>query len=155
MKLSHWSGDGNLRMIDVSDKKISKRKAAAHGFIFMTEKTVKAITDNKTPKGDVLTVAKINGIQAAKTTSNLIPLCHPLNITHCDIKFNLNDNNIEVISTVKTESKTGVEMEALTSVSIALLTIYDMLKPIDKTMRISDIELLLKEGGKSGKWKKE
>ncbi len=155
MHLSHWSEDGNLRMIDVSDKSITKRQAKASGKIFMRGSTIKEITSGTSPKGDVLTVAKINGIQAAKNTSALIPLCHPLNITHCDIIFNVNKDNIEVISIVKTEAKTGVEMEALTSVSVSLLTIYDMLKPIDKKMVISDIKLEEKEGGKSGKWKRE
>ncbi len=155
MKLSHWSEDGNLRMIDVTDKPVTKREAIATGFINIKKETIEKIKNNDLPKGDIFTVAKVNGIMAAKSTSNLIPLCHNLNVTHCEIKFEIKDNGIEVLSIVKTESKTGVEMEALTSVSITLLTIYDMLKPVDKSMVIKEIKLLKKSGGKSGEWSRE
>ncbi|MEA1926894.1 MAG: cyclic pyranopterin monophosphate synthase MoaC [Candidatus Auribacterota bacterium] len=152
--LSHWSEDGNLRMIDVSEKTPTYRVAKATGRIIIREETIARIKSGDTPKGDIFTIAKIAGIQAAKQTPNLIPMCHPLHITHCDIRFTVEEGFISLITTVKTWNRTGVEMEALVGTSTALLMIYDMLKPIDKTMIISDIELIEKEGGKSGHWKK-
>jgi cyclic pyranopterin monophosphate synthase len=152
--LSHWSEDGNLRMIDVSEKTPTLRIAKATGKILIKEETIARIKSGETPKGDIFTIAKIAGIQAAKQTPALIPMCHPLPITHCDIRFTVEKNLISVLTTVKTWNRTGVEMEALVGTSMALLMIYDMLKPIDKTMIISDIELIEKEGGKSGNWKK-
>ncbi|MFH1037214.1 MAG: cyclic pyranopterin monophosphate synthase MoaC [PVC group bacterium] len=151
---SHWSEDGNLRMIDVSGKTLTPRTAEAAGKILIKEETIALIRSGKTPKGDIFTVSKIAGIQAAKQTPFLIPMCHSLNITHCDIRFRMEANAISVTTTVKTENRTGVEMEALVGTAAALLTIYDMLKPVDKTMVITDIELLKKSGGKSGDWKK-
>jgi cyclic pyranopterin monophosphate synthase len=153
-RLSHWSEDGNLRMIDVSEKTPTHRIATATGKILIKEETIARIKSGDTPKGDIFTVAKIAGIQAAKQTPALIPMCHPLYITHCDIRFTVEETSISVVTSVKTWNRTGVEMEALVGTSMALLMIYDMLKPIDKTMIISDIELLEKEGGKSGHWKK-
>jgi cyclic pyranopterin phosphate synthase len=155
MKLSHWPEDGNLRMIDVSDKSPSKREAKASGKILIKRKTIKLIESGKTPKGDIFTTAKIAGINAVKQTQLLIPLCHNLNITHCDINFEMKNNSIEVKTTVKTHNRTGVEMEALTGTAVALLTIYDMLKPVDKSMIITEIKLLEKTGGKSGHYKRE
>ncbi len=152
--LSHWSEDGNLRMIDVSGKTPSLRTAEASGKILIKEETIALIRAGKTPKGDIFTVAKIAGIQAAKQTPFLIPMCHNLNITHCDIRFQVEKNAVSVTTTVKTENRTGVEMEALVGTAAALLAIYDMLKPVDKTMVITDIELMKKTGGKSGDWKK-
>ena len=152
--LSHWSKDGNLRMIDVSGKTPSLRTAEAAGKILIREETIALIRAGKTPKGDIFTVAKIAGIQAAKQTPFLIPMCHNLNITHCDIRFQVEKNAVSVTTTVKTENRTGVEMEALVGTAAALLVIYDMLKPVDKTMVITDIELMKKTGGKSGDWKK-
>lgn len=154
LTLSHWSEDGNLRMIDVSEKEPTHRTATARGKIMVKEDTMARIKSGDTPKGDIFSVAKVAGIQAAKQTPSLIPMCHPLHITHCDIKFAIEETYISVTTTVKTWNRTGVEMEALIGTSMALLIIYDMLKPIDKTMIISDIELLEKSGGKSGNWKK-
>ena len=153
-RLSHWSEDGNLRMIDVSEKNPTHRVAQATGKILIREETIARIKSGDTPKGDIFTVAKIAGIQAAKQTPHLIPMCHPLHITHCDIQFTVEESSISVLTTVKTWIRTGVEMEALVGTSVALLMIYDMLKPIDKTMIISEIELIAKSGGKSGDWKK-
>ena len=152
--LSHWSEDGNLRMIDVSEKPPTHRVATAIGKILIREETIARVKSGDTPKGDIFTVAKIAGIQAAKQTPALIPMCHPLHITHCDIRFTVEETAISVITVVKTWNRTGVEMEALVGTSVALLMIYDMLKPIDKTMIISEIELIAKSGGKSGDWKK-
>ena len=153
--LFHWSEDGNLRMIDVSDKTPTQRLGKATGKILIKSETIALIRSGATPKGDIFTVSKIAGIQAAKRTPSLIPMCHPLHITHCDIRFELEENAIVVMPTVKTQNRTGVEMEALVGTATALLTIYDMLKPVDKTMVITDIELIEKSGGKSGDWRKE
>ncbi|MBA3065799.1 cyclic pyranopterin monophosphate synthase MoaC [bacterium] len=150
--LSHWSEKGNLRMIDVPDKKITKRTARAVGKILIKQKTMDLIKSKKTPKGDIFAVSKTAGINAVKQTQFLIPLCHNLGITHCEIDFKINKNAVEVITTVRTKSFTGVEMEALTGTAVTLLTLYDMLKPVDKSMVISEIMLLSKSGGKSGKW---
>ncbi len=141
-------------MIDVSEKNPTHRVAKATGTILIRKETIARIKSGDTPKGDIFTVAKIAGIQAAKQTPALIPMCHPLHITHCDLRFTVEETSISVLTTVKTWNRTGVEMEALVGTSVALLMIYDMLKPIDKTMVISNIELLEKEGGKSGHWKK-
>jgi len=151
---SHWTENGKLRMIDVSGKTPTLRTAEASGKILIKEETIDLIKSGQTPKGDIFAVSTIAGIQAAKQTPSLIPMCHSLNITHCDIRFRMGKNAISVTTTVKTENRTGVEMEALVGTAAALLTIYDMLKPIDKTMVITGIELMKKSGGKSGDWKK-
>jgi len=150
--LSHWSAKGNLRMIDVTDKKVTKRVARAVGKILIKSKTMALIKSKTTPKGDIFAVSKTAGINAVKQTQFLIPLCHNLGITHCEIDFRITSGAVEVITTVKTKSFTGVEMEALTGTAVTLLTLYDMLKPVDKSMVISEIMLLSKSGGKSGKW---
>ncbi len=144
MNFSHLDGEGNAKMVNVASKKIQNRKATAQGTIWMKKETIEQIKKLQIKKGDVLTVAKIAGIQAAKQTSFLIPLCHPINIYFADIEFELAENNIIAKATVECNAKTGVEMEALTAVSVALLTIYDMCKAVDKSMKISDIFLVEK-----------
>ena len=148
-KFSHMDEKGNVRMVDVTDKNVSNRTARAEGQIGLLPDTIAAITDNALPKGNVLTTAKIAGIQAAKKTANLIPLCHQLNLSWVDLEFELGSDQITIHSVVKTTEATGVEMEALTVVATAALTIYDMCKAVDKTMTISTIHLVEKKGGKS------
>ncbi|MCD6319561.1 MAG: cyclic pyranopterin monophosphate synthase MoaC [Candidatus Desulfofervidaceae bacterium] len=152
MRFTHLDEHGQVCMVDVSDKKETLREAIARGRVYMQPETLKLITAGQVKKGDVFTTAKIAGIMAAKRTSELIPMCHPLNITHIDIKFSpLADKNaVEIESVVKITGRTGVEMEALTAVSVAALTIYDMCKAVDKGMTIADIHLIKKTGGKSG-----
>lgn len=151
-KLSHIDRYGKAKMVDVTAKEITKREAVAKGSVFMQPGTLKAISANEIKKGDVLAVAKIAGIMAAKKAGEIIPLCHPLNITSVDIFFEPQPKRecIDITAIVKVAGQTGVEMEALTAVSAAALTIYDMCKAIDKGMLISDIRLVKKTGGKSG-----
>lgn len=150
-KLNHFDSKGNAIMVDVTEKNVTERKAIAKGKIFVNDETYKRILDGNMTKGDVLGVARIAGIMATKKTSDLIPMCHPLMLTksQIDFEFNEEEKSITAISTVKLSGKTGVEMEALTGVNVALLTIYDMCKAIDKNMVISDIHLVEKTGGKS------
>jgi len=152
--LTHIDKDGNAKMVDVSKKSNSNRIAIASGFIELNNATIDLIKVGNLKKGDVLTVAKIAGIQASKKTSSLIPLCHNINLDSISIDFRISnkENKIYCQSTVGCSSKTGVEMEALTAVSISLLTIYDMCKASDKNMVISAIKLIEKHGGKSGVW---
>ena len=152
--LTHIDKNGNAKMVDISEKKNTDRISIASGFIELNKETIKLVEIGTLKKGDVLTVAKIAAIQAAKKTSSLIPLCHTINLNEIDIKFNIDtrENKIHCQSTVNCSGKTGVEMEALTAVSVALLTIYDMCKASDKNMIISEIKLLEKHGGKSGIW---
>lgn len=145
MELSHINKDGKANMVDVSAKTDQSRTARAQGFIRMSKETIELIKANKLKKGDVLTTAEIAGIQGGKRTSELIPLCHPLMITKLDVKTELVDSGIRVESYAKCIGKTGIEMEALTAVNIALLTIYDMCKAVDKQMRIENIVLLEKK----------
>ena len=140
-KLSHTDSKGKANMVDVSRKPDQLRIAKAAGKIILHKGTIKLIKDNEIKKGDVLTIAEIAGIQAAKQTPGLIPLCHPLQITKIDVQTKINGNAVEVTSLVSCVGQTGVEMEALTAVSVALLTIYDMCKAVDKSMVISDIQL--------------
>ena len=151
-KMTHFNEHGEAVMVDVTDKEITKRIAIAKGKINVSPEVIKQIEDNKIAKGDVLGISRIAGIMAVKKTSDLIPLCHPLFISKCSIHFKIDetDNYIEAICEVKVDHKTGLEMEALTGVNVALLTIYDMCKSIDKTMVITDIHLDYKSGGKSG-----
>ncbi|NLF50576.1 MAG: cyclic pyranopterin monophosphate synthase MoaC [Leptolinea sp.] len=150
--LSHIDEDGNAQMVNVGDKPDTIRTAIACGEVAMKAETLALIRDHAFKKGDVLTVAQIAGIQAAKRTWELIPLCHPLNLTNIEVKLELNENLPGVIITASshTVGKTGVEMEALTAVSVAALTIYDMAKAVEKTMRIQNIRLIEKHGGRSG-----
>ena len=150
--LSHFDDSGNAHMVDISDKKNSFRTAKAACFIQMSLETLKIISDGSAKKGDVLNVARIAGIQGAKKTSELIPLCHPISLTKISLDLTLNDKipGIEIISTVKTTGPTGVEMEALTAASISALTVHDMVKSLDKGIIIKDLRLIFKDGGKSG-----
>lgn len=140
-KFSHTDDHGKANMVDVGNKPVQRRTARASGRIALAAETIRLIRENEMKKGDVLTVAEIAGIQAAKETSRLIPLCHPLQITKVEVKTTLNKNGVEVFSAVSCLGQTGIEMEALTAVSVALLTIYDMCKAVDKTMVIGDIRL--------------
>lgn len=153
-ELTHFDIKGNAVMVDVSKKEATSRVAIAKGKIFANEKVIEAVIDGTVKKGDVLGVARVAGIMGVKNTSLLIPMCHPLMINKCTIDFEINKekNYIEAICTAKVDGKTGVEMEALTGVNIALLTIYDMCKAIDKGMEISEIHLAKKLGGKSGEF---
>lgn len=157
MKLSHVDSSGKANMVDVSEKVSSFRTAKAFCKVIMNEDTFFAVKNNIISKGDVLTTAKISGIQAAKNTSLLIPLCHNIFISKIEIDFILDEDNfsIGIFAFAKTNSQTGIEMEALTAVSIAGLTIYDMCKAMDKSIRITDIQLVEKTGGKSGDYHKE
>jgi len=153
-KLTHLNDHGQAHMVDIASKVDSDRTAIATGSISMKKETLELITKGNIPKGDVLTVARIAGIMGAKKTSELIPLCHPLPLSKVDINLSINDNlpGLDVKATVRTFGKTGVEMEALTGVSITALTIYDMVKAVDKTMSIDKIILTFKDGGKSGRF---
>ena len=153
--LTHFDKDGNAIMVDVSDKPVITRVAVATGKIYVCQEIFERIQKHEIAKGDVLGVARLAGIMATKRTSELIPLCHPLPLTKCEVNFELKETEntlyyIEVTCLAKTDGKTGVEMEALTGVQIALLTIYDMCKAVDKSMVITDVHLLSKSGGKSG-----
>ena len=150
--LTHIDGSGNAVMVDVSEKNLTLREATASGKIFVGEEILAVITSGTAKKGDVLSVAQVAGIMAAKRTSELIPLCHPLPLSHCSVKFEIltDEEAIQVRSRVKTTWGTGVEMEALTAASVALLTIYDMCKALSKSMVIGEIRLEHKSGGKSG-----
>lgn len=151
-EFNHFDKDGNAVMVDVSGKEPTYRTAVAQGKILVSEEILQAVLEQKVKKGDVLGVARVAGIMAVKQTSSIIPMCHPLMIQKCSVDFQvlLGEQAIQVVCTVKTEGKTGVEMEALHGVSAALLTIYDMCKAIDKKMVIRDIHLVEKTGGKSG-----
>ncbi len=148
-KLTHIDGDGRASMVDVGDKPVQQRVAVAKGFICLQPETLKLIAENEIKKGDVLTVAEIAGIQAAKRTADLIPLCHPLQITKVSVKTSIiaeaGKTGVEATATVKCSSQTGVEMEALTAVSVALLTIYDMCKAVDKNMVVEHVFLIEKK----------
>ena len=153
--LSHIDGEGRARMVDVSGKDVTVRMARATGAIRMQRETLDAIQANTIAKGDVLGVARLAGVMAAKRTADLIPLCHPLPLTHVDVRAEVLDDSIYLEAEVATRAQTGVEMEALTAVSVAALTIYDMCKAIDKSMTITDVRLELKTGGKSGDYRRE
>lgn len=152
--LTHFDDQGHAHMVDVGDKPVTSRVATAEGLVLMTADTLAYITEGRAKKGDVLGVARLAGIMAAKKTSDLIPLCHPLPITKVavDLEPDATLPGVRVTATVKTSGVTGVEMEALTAVTIACLTVYDMLKAVEKGMAIEGIRLLLKDGGKSGRY---
>ena len=143
-ELTHTNSDGKANMVDVGNKPIQKRVAKAEGFIRLNNETVGLIKENQMKKGDVLTIAEIAGIQGGKNTSSLIPLCHPLPITKLDVKAEIKENGIYVTSEARCNGQTGIEMEALTAVNIALLTVYDMCKAVDKNMIIENIKLVEK-----------
>ncbi|WP_166415820.1 cyclic pyranopterin monophosphate synthase MoaC [Cochlodiniinecator piscidefendens] len=152
--LTHFDGKGDAHMVDVSEKAVTSRVATARGHIKMQRETFDMITEGRAKKGDVLGVARLAGIMGAKKTSDLIPLCHPLPITKVSVELTPNAGlpGIEIEATVKTTGQTGVEMEALTAVSTTALTLYDMVKAVDKGMEISAIRVSLKDGGKSGRY---
>ena len=151
-EFTHFDEKGNACMVDVSDKDITRRTAVAQGKIRVSREVMDAVLGHRIKKGDVFTVAQVAGIMGTKRTSDLIPMCHNLNLTNAKVTFSFDDENcrITALCTVRTGGRTGVEMEALTGVSITLLTIYDMCKAVDKRMVMSDIHLLTKSGGKSG-----
>ena len=151
---THFNEQGRARMVDVSDKPPTLREATAAGTVRMLPTTVAAIRSGGVPKGDVLAVAQVAGVMAAKRTSELVPMCHPLRLTGVDVRFTLRDDAVDVEATVKCRGETGVEMEALTAVSVAALTVYDMCKALEKGMEITDIRLLEKTGGKSGTYRR-
>tara|TARA_B100000959_G_scaffold18477_2_gene17854 strand:- start:10778 stop:11251 length:474 start_codon:yes stop_codon:yes gene_type:complete len=153
-KLTHINVNGDAEMVDVSEKDITAREAKASSRIVMQPETLELIISGSHKKGDVLSVAKIAGIQAAKKCSELIPLCHPLMLSKVSVELtpNIKDNSVDIIAVAKLNGKTGVEMEALTAASIAALTIYDMCKAVDRFMTIDHVQLLEKKGGKSGHW---
>ncbi len=152
MGLSHIDEEGHVRMVDVGEKPETDRMAVAKGHVAMRPETLQLIVEKGMPKGDVLAVAQVAGIMAAKRVPDLIPLCHPLLLTKVDVEFDLDeeDSRVQITATVCSRGKTGVEMEALTAVAVAALTIYDMAKAVERTMRIEDIRLVRKTGGKGG-----
>ena len=150
--LSHINDRGEANMVDVTDKAETRRTARATGQVIMQPETARAIQDNLIEKGEVLSVARVAGIQAAKRCADMIPLCHPLALSKVEVEFELLDDRIIIQSMCRLTGKTGVEMEALCAVSTAALTIYDMCKAIDKGMQIDGVRLVAKEGGKSGNW---
>ena len=155
MTLTHVDSEGRSRMVDVSGKPVTRRTAVATGLVRMSPSTVEAIRDHRTPKGDPLEISRIAGVMGAKRTSELIPLCHPLPLNQANVEIEILPEGVLITATATTEGKTGVEMEALTAVSISALTIYDMCKAIDKSMVISEIKLESKTGGTSGDFKRE
>lgn len=156
-KLTHLDESGQARMVDVGQKPDTQRIAVACGSVLMKPETLKLIIEGNIKKGDVLNVSQLAGIMAAKRTSELIPLCHTLLLNHVEVRCipNINENRIDIEATVRVTGKTGVEMEALTAVSIAGLTIYDMAKAVDRTMRLTNVRLVAKSGGRSGDFKAE
>ncbi|MCU0239174.1 MAG: cyclic pyranopterin monophosphate synthase MoaC [Pyrinomonadaceae bacterium] len=153
-KLSHFDEQGKIKMVDVSDKQTTKRRAIASGKILMNAETLEVLKNQTNPKGNPFEIARIAGIMAAKQTANLIPLCHQLPLSKVDVRCELNDYGIYLEAEVVTTSQTGVEMEALTAVSVSALTIYDMCKAVQKDMQITEIQLESKSGGKSGDFKR-
>lgn len=153
-ELTHLDETGRPRMVSVGDKEVTEREAVAEGRLVMAASTLEALRSGRTPKGDPLLVAQVAGIQAAKRTSELIPLCHPLPLSGIDLAVDIDEGlpGIRAQATVRVVGRTGVEMEALTAVAVALLTAYDMLKALDRGMRVESIRLLRKEGGRSGRW---
>src|SRR5205807_8624645 len=154
-KLTHVDEQGRAKMVDTTEKSATTRRAIASGRVLMSAQTLQAIRDHQTPKGDPLETARLAGIIAAKRTAELVPLCHPLPLTHVEVRAELRDDAVYLESEVTTHAQTGVEMEALTAVSVAALTVYDMCKALDKSMVISDVRLELKTGGKSGDYRRE
>jgi len=155
--LTHVDAEGRARMVDVSEKAVTVREATARGRVAMQAQTLRLIVEDRMPKGDVLAVARVAGIMAAKRTSELIPLCHPLPLSAVEVVLTPDDevSAIDVEATVRTTAQTGVEMEALTAVSVAALTVYDMCKSVERTIRIEAIRLVAKSGGKSGEFRAE
>ncbi len=153
-ELTHIDENGKAQMVDVGNKEDTKRRATASGKVSMSSETIEALKKQELQKGDVLGVARVAGIQAAKKTSDLIPLCHSLAVNFVSVDFRIQESHVEIETIVEIFGKTGVEMEALTACTVAALTIYDMCKAIDKSITIEEIKLLEKTGGKSGNWKR-
>lgn len=155
VKLTHIGDDGEARMVDVSDKDVTDRTATARGSVLMAPETLQLIIDGTVKKGDVISVARLAGIMAAKRTADLIPLCHPLALNKIDVDLSCDPdrNAVDIVATCRVSGRTGVEMEALTAVSTAALTVYDMCKAVDRGMQLADIRLVHKAGGKSGEFK--
>lgn len=154
-QLTHVDEQGRVRMVDTGDKEISARRAVASAMVLMSPETVAALREHRTPKGDPLEAARLAGIMAAKKTAELIPLCHPLPLTHIDVEARIEEIGVLLEAEVSTNAQTGVEMEALTAVSVAALTIYDMCKALEKGITITDVRLERKTGGKSGDYKRK
>ncbi len=156
MELTHIDKDGKARMVDVSGKEETQREAKAAGKVKMAKSTYELVRTGQGPKGDIFTVAKVAGIMGAKRTHDLIPLCHPLGLTHIDVSFDFDDeaSTVHITSTVKTRGQTGVEMEALTCAMVTALTVYDMCKAVDKGIELGPFFLLEKSGGKSGRYER-
>jgi len=148
-KLSHFDAQGKIKMVDVSGKEATVRRAVASAKVLLNEETIRILQSNENPKGNPLEIARIAGIMAAKQTSNLIPLCHQINLSRVDVTTEITDSGVYLEAEAKTNAQTGVEMEALTAVSVAALTIYDMCKAVQKDIKITEIQLELKTGGKS------
>ena len=154
-ELSHVDEQGRVAMVDTSAKTQTARRAVASARVLMSPETIEAVRQHRTPKGDPLETARIAGIMAAKRTAELIPLCHPLPLTHADVRAELRDDGVYLEAEAATNAQTGVEMEALTAAAVAALTVYDMCKAVEKGMTITDVRLEEKTGGKSGTWKRE
>jgi cyclic pyranopterin phosphate synthase len=152
-KLSHFDAAGSARMVDVSAKPATRRAARAHAFVRIEARVLRKLPEN--PKGNPLEIARIAGIAAAKRTSELIPLCHPLMLSHADVEVSVEKNGVRIVSSAATTGQTGVEMEALTAAAVAALTVYDMVKALDKSIEIQDLYLLEKTGGKSGDFQRD
>ena len=152
-RLTHVDAAGNARMVGVGEKEVTRRVATAEGWVTMEATTLALVREGRAKKGDVLGVAQIAGIQAAKRTGELIPLCHPLPLDGVEVHLEVHERGVRVEATVSTTGRTGVEMEALTAVSVAALTVYDMLKAVERGMRVEGIRLLAKDGGRSGAWR--
>jgi cyclic pyranopterin phosphate synthase len=151
-QLSHVDDEGRIRMVDTGGKEVTERRAVAAARVLMNPATVTALREHRTPKGDPLEAARLAGIMAAKRTAELIPLCHPLPLTHIDVRAALEETGVALEAEASTNAQTGVEMEALTAVAVAALTVYDMCKALEKGMRITEIHLVSKTGGKSGNY---
>ena len=154
-KLTHLRGDGSAHMVDVTDKAVTRRTASAQAVLVTRADVVAAISDGTLPKGEAIGTARIAGIMAAKQTSTLIPLCHPLPLTKLDVDITPEGDRVRIVATVTTKGVTGVEMEALTAATVSALTLYDMIKAVDNRAVISEVMVLTKEGGKSGDWSRE
>ncbi|NQX34319.1 cyclic pyranopterin monophosphate synthase MoaC [Herbiconiux sp. VKM Ac-2851] len=154
-ELTHVTADGSAHMVDVSDKAVTKRIASAQAVLHTRPDVIKMLADGSLPKGEPLAVARVAGIMAAKQTSALIPLCHPLPISGVTVDFEIAESTVRIITSVKTTGVTGVEMEALTAASVAALTVYDMIKAVDRAARVTDTEVLSKSGGASGDWSRQ
>jgi len=152
-KLSHFDSAGSPRMVDVSGKQLTRRQARAQAFVKIAPKVLRELPEN--PKGNPLEIARIAGIAAAKRTSELIPLCHPLMLSHADVEVTVENKGVRIVASAATTAQTGVEMEALTAAAVAALTVYDMLKALDKSIAIQDLYLLEKTGGKSGDYRRK